>query len=377
MNPFRTSQKIQAIRPQNPYDSNLACGVCLQNIYDYSPFGVSLDGRTIEGDFYRCGFNGMEKDDEFKGKGNSYTTEFRQLDPRLGRWMTIDPLIARFPWQSSYTTFDNNPILLIDPAGLASETNDGEPEKEEPILGSKNEREVTVLTKPSPKSRIQKIWNRVWGGVNAFFGAMEASIGSGLIATGIGVPLGVIMLLHGADNAVAGISQMASGKRTDSFTYNGVKEVAKAGGANEQIAENIATFTDASISMVGVGLASIVTRSCAKAAPKLAVEASEGLTNGLGKTISVQKQARHLAGTTKPGGGFLNSKEDAQAVLDAVHSGNATFLGTSKTGYQIYRFNGVTGTNVNLGVGITGQPTNVFLIKGTTSPSVVPTSPLR
>jgi RHS repeat-associated protein len=119
MNPFRTSQKIQAIRPQNPYESNLACGVCLQNTYDYSPFGVSLDGRTMESDFYRRGFNGMEKDDEFKGKGNSYSTEFRQLDVRLGRWYCTDPkdghpnLIGRSPYHFSY----NNPILYTDEKG--------------------------------------------------------------------------------------------------------------------------------------------------------------------------------------------------------------------------------------------------------------------
>jgi RHS repeat-associated protein len=98
--------------------------------------------------------------------------------------------------------------------------------------------------------------------------------------------------------------------------------------------------------------------------------------SGLSRKISVQKQARHIAGTARPGGGFLNSVDDAQAVLDAVHSGEATFLGTSRAGHQVYRFNGVTGTNVNLGAGITGQPTNVFMIKGTASPSVVPTSPL-
>ncbi|MEM8940441.1 MAG: hypothetical protein AAGC64_13970 [Bacteroidota bacterium] len=52
------------------------------------------------------------------------------------------------------------------------------------------------------------------------------------------------------------------------------------------------------------------------------------------------------------------------------------FLGTSKAGHQVFRYNGVTGTNVNLGAGIPGQPTNVFIIKGTASPSVVPTTPL-
>lgn len=64
---------------------------------------------------YRYGFNGMERDDEIKGSGNSYTTEFRLLDPRLGRWPSTDPVThAQF---SPYSTFDNNPIYWIDPAG--------------------------------------------------------------------------------------------------------------------------------------------------------------------------------------------------------------------------------------------------------------------
>jgi len=73
---------------------------------------------------YRYGFNGMEKDDQIKGKGNSYTTEFRQYDPRLGEWLTIDPLFKEFPWQSPYVAFDNNPIYYKDPKGLAAEWND-------------------------------------------------------------------------------------------------------------------------------------------------------------------------------------------------------------------------------------------------------------
>lgn len=83
--------------------------------------------RTIENHFQnkafsrdRYAFNGMEKDDEVKGSGNSYTTEFRQLDVRLGRWLSIDPEFRRFSWQSPYVTFDNNPIKLTDPKGLAA-----------------------------------------------------------------------------------------------------------------------------------------------------------------------------------------------------------------------------------------------------------------
>jgi RHS repeat-associated protein len=63
----------------------------------------------------------MEKDDEVKGEGNSYTTEFRQYDPRLGRWLTLDPLMAKYPHQSGYCSFNNNPIFFADPTGLEGE----------------------------------------------------------------------------------------------------------------------------------------------------------------------------------------------------------------------------------------------------------------
>jgi RHS repeat-associated protein len=61
----------------------------------------------------------MMKDDEVSGAGNSYTTEFRQYDPRLGRWMSLDPLFDYFPDVSPYISFDNNPIYFTDPDGLA------------------------------------------------------------------------------------------------------------------------------------------------------------------------------------------------------------------------------------------------------------------
>jgi RHS repeat-associated protein len=69
---------------------------------------------------YRYGYNGMEKDGEASGSGNSYTTEFRQYDPRLGRWKSLDPLMMEFPDMSPFCAFDNNPVLYIDLNGLES-----------------------------------------------------------------------------------------------------------------------------------------------------------------------------------------------------------------------------------------------------------------
>ncbi|MDU0820614.1 hypothetical protein Q8X07_29705 [Pseudomonas aeruginosa] len=92
-----------------------------------------------------------------------------------------------------------------------------------------------------------------------------------------------------------------------------------------------------------------------------------------------QKQLRHIAGTqqleARGGGGFLNSVSDAQKVLDAYHTGQVKILGRNAQGFPVVKFEGVTGTNVNLGVGITDQATNVFIIKGTKSPSIVPINP--
>jgi RHS repeat-associated protein len=59
----------------------------------------------------------MEKDEEFKGEGNSYDFGARMYDARIGRWMSVDPLAANYAGVSSYGFGLNNPVLFIDPDG--------------------------------------------------------------------------------------------------------------------------------------------------------------------------------------------------------------------------------------------------------------------
>ena len=59
---------------------------------------------------YNYGFNGMEKDNEVKGNGNSYTTLHRIYDPRLGRWLSVDPETDEIPEHSPYIGMGNNPV---------------------------------------------------------------------------------------------------------------------------------------------------------------------------------------------------------------------------------------------------------------------------
>tara|TARA_B110000967_G_C18843223_1_gene540540 strand:+ start:48 stop:1049 length:1002 start_codon:yes stop_codon:yes gene_type:complete len=67
---------------------------------------------------YRFGFNGQESDNEINGKGNSYAFEYRMHDPRLGRFLSVDPLGSSYPWNSTYAFAENSVIAFIDLEGL-------------------------------------------------------------------------------------------------------------------------------------------------------------------------------------------------------------------------------------------------------------------
>jgi RHS repeat-associated protein len=68
-------------------------------------------------DGYRFGFNGKENDNDTYGEGNAYDFGARIYDSRLGRWLATDPLESKYPSISTYASFGNNPIFLIDPDG--------------------------------------------------------------------------------------------------------------------------------------------------------------------------------------------------------------------------------------------------------------------
>lgn len=85
--------------------------------FDYFPFGMSLPERNYRDTLYRYGFNGREKDDAIKGQSNSYDFAARFYDPRVARFMSIDPLTKDYASWSPYIFAGNSPIRFIDENG--------------------------------------------------------------------------------------------------------------------------------------------------------------------------------------------------------------------------------------------------------------------
>jgi len=67
---------------------------------------------------YRYGFNGEEVDNEIKGNGNSVNYKARIYDPRIGKFLSRDPLATVFPWYTPYQFAGNKPIWASDLDGL-------------------------------------------------------------------------------------------------------------------------------------------------------------------------------------------------------------------------------------------------------------------
>ena len=78
-----------------------------------------MPGRNgSTGEQYRFAFNGKEFDPEVAGNGNQYDYGFRIYNPRIGRFLSVDPLTASYPWYTPYQFAGNKPIRFIDLDGL-------------------------------------------------------------------------------------------------------------------------------------------------------------------------------------------------------------------------------------------------------------------
>jgi RHS repeat-associated protein len=90
----------------------------LSSYNNYYAFGSLQPLRNYSSSSYRYGLQGQEKDDEIKGSGNSIEYKYRIYDPRLARFLSVDPLTNEYPWNSPYSFAENKVIQYVELEGL-------------------------------------------------------------------------------------------------------------------------------------------------------------------------------------------------------------------------------------------------------------------
>ena len=102
---------------------------------------------------YRYGFNGKENDNEVKGEGDEQDYGMRIYDPRVGRFLSVDPLTQSYPWNSTYAFSENEPISNIDL--------DGQEKKQANSVTSNKKDQGTYLDFSSAKATATTTWKYI------------------------------------------------------------------------------------------------------------------------------------------------------------------------------------------------------------------------
>ncbi|HID92165.1 TPA: hypothetical protein EYP45_03540, partial [Candidatus Peregrinibacteria bacterium] len=103
---------------KNYFKKGMTSKKSLNNDYRYLLFGQIQPGRSFTSNSYRYGFQGQEKEDDITGvSGGHIMYKYRILDPRLGKFLSRDPFVHKYPSNSPYTFVNNNPIFNIEVEG--------------------------------------------------------------------------------------------------------------------------------------------------------------------------------------------------------------------------------------------------------------------
>ena len=81
---------------------------------DYYPYGDLFSNSESENSDNRLRFSGKE----LSAETGMYDFLARYLQPKLGRFTTIDPLAEKYPHMSPYAYCSCNPVNFVDPDGM-------------------------------------------------------------------------------------------------------------------------------------------------------------------------------------------------------------------------------------------------------------------
>jgi RHS repeat-associated protein len=130
-----SDKKIQHTSDSSTVDYYLADVI---NANDYYSFGMGMPARSFNATSagsYRYGFNGKEDDNEVKGAGDQIDYGFRTYDPRVGRFLSVDPLMKKYPNLTPYQFASNTPVWGSDLDGLEVDFSNAKLPKEQYVPG--------------------------------------------------------------------------------------------------------------------------------------------------------------------------------------------------------------------------------------------------
>jgi RHS repeat-associated protein len=170
---------------------------------------MQLPGRSFSsGSKYRYGFNGKEKSNEIYGEGNAYAFEARIYDPRLGRFLSPDPLESSYPSQSTYVFAANNPIALIDYLGLGPD--------DPPIAKSSDGRNINIPNNATVEYN-QKTKDGKDISTTTANSGVKINVASGSVKA-INTKAGRFVASYGEDGSFIGYKNYKSGEIMKSFS---------------------------------------------------------------------------------------------------------------------------------------------------------------
>jgi RHS repeat-associated protein len=348
---------------------------------DYYPFGMLMPGRTNNAANYRFGFGGQEMNNDLKGIGNSYTSEFWEYDPRLARRFNVDPIFKED--ESPYAAFGNNPIWNVDPSGADTAK----------YLTNSQLRDALKIGAEVVRKRVNsksyKYWeeedqNELRTKSQEYWKAHQSEMTFGAYAefekAVIDYHRGVASLAQwdGAaefeklDRSVINNNKLNDYQAVD-LSRGRIRQAEAKWGA-------VWTLSMASVEMVTMGTIGIRAGNGPRAPYKSNTQqrmVDQDVSTFISERIRDGKQASmHTAGGKQLGTkSYLNSVEDARTVLRAVHSGEVNILARNASQNRLYvQYDNVTGYYNNNGTII---ETHRFLIKGggSNGATVVPIHP--
>jgi RHS repeat-associated protein len=147
---------------------------------------MEMPGRNFNGGAYRFGFNGKENDNEVKGDGNEQDYGMRIYDPRLARFLSVDPLTSKYPELTPYQFASNTPIEAIDLDGGETAKNMTPAEKKA------NYMRRNQVADHSPYHLIRNLT-----------GQLDRTVGTGMAAAYVAAPVAIVATPYITAGAVA------------------------------------------------------------------------------------------------------------------------------------------------------------------------------